>query len=82
MALDLEIRLARASLTKTEMKDRNRLDNPFRLTDYPKLGGHPPSWTEYISDLLGIEITEEEVVTVYDTEYLKVHLPHFLQFAF
>ena len=73
--LDFEISLARASLNNTQARNIHFLNNPTVLREYPNLEGHPESWAAYISGVLGINITDDEVITIYDVNFLKVSHP-------
>lgn len=71
--LDLEIKLAKATLSREKRRNSTLLYNPYILGEYKVLEGHPPSWADYIDKILfgQFGISNEETVIIQDVNYLK-----------
>ena len=70
--LNLEIDLAKASMSKEARRNLTALYNPVLIGKFESLEGHPPSWTAYVNQLLGdVHISSRERGIIADPEYFK-----------
>lgn len=70
--LRFEIKLAEASAPREERRNATKLYNPVVLNEFQQLEGHPPSWADYINQVvIGQEIPNHERVIVSDPGYIK-----------
>ena len=71
--VELEIKLANATLPREKRRNSTLLYNPFILGEYEVLEGHPPSWSDYIDKILFRQfgINSGETVIIQDVNYMK-----------
>lgn len=67
-----EIELAEISAPKEERRDSNKLYNPYILSEFEALPGHPPSWTEFLDTIIYTHnITDQERIIVENPDFFK-----------
>ena len=68
-ALQLEIKLANLTMTKEQKKNASAVNNVMPLSEVQKLFPEVPL-IQYIKAIIGVEVTEEKVVSVESPDYI------------
>ena len=68
-AVQLEINLAKFTLTEEQKRNASAVYNPMPLSEAQKLFPEVPL-VQYIKAILGVDVTEEEVVNVVSPDYI------------
>ncbi|TRY74682.1 hypothetical protein TCAL_12781 [Tigriopus californicus] len=67
-----EMELAQISASREDRRDSNKLYNPYILSEFESLPGHPPSWVEFLDRIIYTHnITENERIIVGNPEFFK-----------
>ena len=68
-ALQLEIKLANLTMTEEQKKTGSAVYNPMPLSEVQRLFPEVPL-VQYIKAIIGVDVTEEEVVNVESPDYI------------